>query len=118
VVIRFAGSGARLDEWTVPRGAGHIKVCEKQPRNFHIATPYFTQTDMQLTGSLHLRSRRDRRDSHASRTRAAVLQTLARAKRSGGPEDLALYSCSCGYAFKAQVSTSVGCPHCGTSQAW
>ena len=23
-----------------------------------------------------------------------------------------------GYAFKAEVSTSVGCPHCGTSQAW
>jgi hypothetical protein len=43
---------------------------------------------------------------------------LARAKRSGGPEDQALYSCSCGYAFKAEVSTSVGCPHCGTHQAW
>jgi hypothetical protein len=47
-----------------------------------------------------------------------VLQTLARAKRSGGPEDRALYSCTCGFAFKADVSTSVGCPHCGTRQAW
>ena len=41
-----------------------------------------------------------------------------RAKRSGGPEDHALYSCHCGYAFTAEVTTSVGCPHCGTSQAW
>jgi hypothetical protein len=40
------------------------------------------------------------------------------ARRGGGPEDHALYSCHCGYAFKAEVSTSVGCPHCGTNQAW
>ena len=63
---------------------------------------------------------RVRRDGHQGRPRVrnAVLQTLARAKRSGGPEDRALYSCHCGYAFKAEVSTSVGCPHCGTIQAW
>jgi hypothetical protein len=40
------------------------------------------------------------------------------ARRGGGPEDTALYSCMCGYAFKATVTTSVGCPHCGTEQAW
>ena len=40
------------------------------------------------------------------------------ARRGGGPEDRALYSCMCGYAFKAAVTTSVGCPHCGTQQAW
>jgi hypothetical protein len=73
---------------------------------------------MQLTATIPSLLRRDRGDSHGSRPRHAVLQTLARAKRSGGPEDRALYSCSCGYAFKAEVSTSVGCPHCGTSQAW
>ncbi len=50
--------------------------------------------------------------------RISVLQLLARAKRSGGPEDRALYSCSCGHSFKAEVSTSVGCPSCGTGQAW
>ncbi len=50
--------------------------------------------------------------------RPVILQTLARAKRSGGPEDRALYSCCCGHAFKAEVSTSVGCPRCGTDQAW
>jgi predicted Zn-ribbon and HTH transcriptional regulator len=70
---------------------------------------------MHLTAQLPSLKRRDRVEP---RRRTNVLQTLARAKRSGGPEDRALYSCSCGYAFKAEVSTSVGCPHCGTSQAW
>jgi hypothetical protein len=83
-----------------------------------MAAPYFKETDMQLTTAFPSLRRRDRRDSHSGRSRHSVLQTLARAKRSGGPEDVALYSCSCGYAFKAPVSTSVGCPHCGTSQAW
>lgn len=72
---------------------------------------------MQLTAPLTPRLRADRHDG-VTRARMAVLQTLARAKRSGGPEDRALYSCHCGYAFKAEVTTSVGCPHCGTSQAW
>jgi len=52
---------------------------------------------------------------------AAVRRTIyaqARAKRSGGPVDQALYSCSCGFAFKAPVTTTVGCPHCGQTQAW
>jgi hypothetical protein len=64
-----------------------------------------------------LRRRRPRTD-RSTRGRAAVLQTLARAKRSGGPEDRALYNCGCGHLFKAEVSTSVGCPRCGTCQAW
>jgi len=33
-------------------------------------------------------------------------------------EDQAMYSCECGFVFQASVSTSVGCPHCGGSQAW
>ena len=41
-----------------------------------------------------------------------------RARESGGPEDTAFYTCSCGYAFDAAVTTSVACPHCGTTQAW
>jgi len=41
-----------------------------------------------------------------------------RAQRTPAPEDQALYRCECGYAFKAEVTTSVGCPHCGTHQAW
>ncbi len=66
---------------------------------------------MQLTAPLPARD-------GPERPRLKILQTLARAKRSGGTQDRALYSCDCGHAFKAEVSTSVGCPQCGTSQAW
>jgi hypothetical protein len=69
---------------------------------------------MQLTAPALTRTNRD---GHSG-DRPVVLQTQARAKRSGGPEDRALYECGCGHAFKAEVSTSVGCPRCGTSQAW
>ena len=42
-----------------------------------------------------------------------------RERRQGGPsEDRALYTCQCGYAFEAPVTTSVGCPHCACTQAW
>ncbi len=41
-----------------------------------------------------------------------------RVRESGGPTDLACYACHCGYVFAAPVSTTVACPHCGTSQAW
>jgi hypothetical protein len=49
---------------------------------------------------------------------APAAPTEDRARRAGGPEDHALYSCSCGFAFKARVTTSVGCPSCGLTQAW
>jgi hypothetical protein len=39
-------------------------------------------------------------------------------RRDPGPEDLALYRCSCGVLFKAQPTTTIGCPRCGTEQAW
>jgi hypothetical protein len=42
----------------------------------------------------------------------------ARAHTGGGPIDRASYGCQCGYQFSADVSTSVCCPHCGTTQAW
>jgi hypothetical protein len=41
-----------------------------------------------------------------------------RARESGGPDDRAMYTCSCGYVFEADVTTSVTCPHCGSGQAW
>jgi hypothetical protein len=39
---------------------------------------------------------------------------------SGKPltNDAATYHCQCGFVFEAPVSTSVGCPHCGGTQAW
>ncbi len=42
----------------------------------------------------------------------------ARERAAGGPEDRAAYRCTCGYVFEAPVSTTVGCPHCGGTQAW
>ncbi len=41
-----------------------------------------------------------------------------RVREAGGPTDLATYACECGYLFAASVTTTVGCPHCGTQQAW
>ena len=41
-----------------------------------------------------------------------------RHRASVAPEDVAHYGCSCGFQFEAPVSTSVACPHCGSSQAW
>ena len=38
--------------------------------------------------------------------------------RLGGLQDEAVYTCECGFVFHAPVSTSVGCPQCGGSQAW
>ena len=42
----------------------------------------------------------------------------SRERASGGPTDRAHYTCSCGYVFHADVSTSVICPHCKATQAW
>jgi hypothetical protein len=48
-----------------------------------------------------------------------VSQITPRGRREGGhSQDRALYTCGCGFAFDALVSTSVGCPHCGSTQAW
>ena len=68
-----------------------------------------------IQSTKNLRPRAKRRSDHA---RPVVDAAQARARRSGGPQDQALYSCECGFAFKAAVTTSVGCPHCGTAQAW
>lgn len=40
------------------------------------------------------------------------------AQRDGGPQDFALYQCSCGSCFDAPVSACVGCPSCGDAQDW
>jgi hypothetical protein len=67
---------------------------------------------------------RRNRDKEAKRESAGAQgppdRPTARAKRRLEPatEDQAMYSCECGFVFQAAVSTSVGCPHCGGSQAW
>ena len=70
------------------------------------------------------RWRRQGRDGHSAERPAAAPQAqiggaAPRERRHGGPsEDRALYTCECGYAFEALVTTSVGCPHCARTQAW
>jgi hypothetical protein len=75
---------------------------------------------MHLTARLP--RRRDARPTRAVRPApqrpAPEPAEVRAARRAGGPEDRAFYSCMCGYAFTANVTTSVGCPHCGTEQAW
>jgi hypothetical protein len=51
-------------------------------------------------------------------TAAEPAQPQARERAAGGPEDRAAYTCACGHVFEAAVSTTVGCPHCGDTQAW
>ena len=69
-------------------------------------------------------SRRPRTARGRRRAAAQVAQRSAlelpspRERAAGGPEDRALYHCHCGFIFEAAVTTSVGCPHCGTAQAW
>jgi hypothetical protein len=59
------------------------------------------------------------RSSKRARATTANGNVAASRRREGGaPQDQAVYSCSCGFVFEAHVSTSVGCPHCGGTQAW
>jgi hypothetical protein len=69
----------------------------------------------------HLPKKRRSPRPATTRTITAARESAPRtrdARRGSGPEDRALYSCMCGFAFMAAVSTSVDCPHCGTEQAW
>ena len=68
---------------------------------------------MQITSSLTLPRRRSRK-----RAKATASLGRERNQRANVNQDSALYNCACGYVFKAAVSTEVGCPHCGSAQAW
>jgi len=77
---------------------------------------------MQLTKSKTLRRRTERpRQAPARRApepRSVLSVSQVRARRGSGPEDRALYTCECGFAWTGEVTASPGCPHCGTLQAW
>ena len=69
--------------------------------------------------TLNRRTSRSRRPAILTRrARHAAAGARERNQRANISQDAALYSCECGYVFKAAVTTSVGCPHCGTDQAW
>lgn len=72
-----------------------------------------------LADRRHARRQSMRRAAHP----AEIVQrpcdpAVKRVREAGGPRDTASYSCQCGFLFRADVSTTVACPHCGTSQAW
>ena len=75
------------------------------------------RTRPRRTSRAEPRSERDRR-VRVTPAAADDSAEVARHRRAGGPEDIALYTCACGYAFEATVTASVGCPHCGADQAW
>jgi hypothetical protein len=63
--------------------------------------------------------RRHVRAAHGAAVPQVQTGSAPRERRHGGPsQDRALYTCECGYAFEALVTTSVGCPHCARTQAW
>ena len=70
------------------------------------------------------KGRRQGREGHGIEVAAGAApeiekRPVPRERRQGGPsQDRALYTCECGYAFEALVTTSVGCPHCERTQAW
>jgi hypothetical protein len=69
----------------------------------------------------HIGRRATRRKTNVETDRSQPPQQptpQARERAAGGPQDLAAYCCPCGYVFEAAVSTTVGCPHCGDTQAW
>jgi rubrerythrin len=82
---------------------------------------------MQLTKTKPFRRRAEkarkapRRHSEpraAADPRPAMPVSQVRARRGSGPEDRALYSCECGFAWTGEVTASPSCPHCGQPQAW
>jgi hypothetical protein len=78
---------------------------------------------MQLTRTKTKTPRRQRRQSQPrrapeARPRPILPVSQVRARRGGGIEDRALYSCECGFTWTGEVTASPCCAHCGTPQAW
>lgn len=73
---------------------------------------------MQLALTAHLPFRRTRAATGERREAERQRSRPKPARRAVACDDKAFYTCGCGYAFTANVSTTVGCPHCGTTQAW
>jgi rubrerythrin len=63
-------------------------------------------------------TRRSAETRPAAEPRPAMSVSQIRARRGSGPEDRALYTCECGFAWTGEVTASPSCPHCGQPQAW
>jgi hypothetical protein len=85
---------------------------------------------MQLAQRIHFRTETPARAARRAQRRpapsapgpeaaeAAPASPTVSQRRVGPPEDFATYSCSCGFVFRSEVTTTVGCPHCGSQLAW
>jgi hypothetical protein len=78
---------------------------------------------MQLTQRITFRTERPARGKRRRVVRRAAAPKPAPTPSSdqarvGPPQDRATYNCSRGYIFQADVTTSVGCPHCRSELAW
>lgn len=98
-----------------------------QPRNHWAAKSFLAMTVIAKSklGASRIGRHREWRPGRGAgpsvpaRTTTAQRNAVAKRRReAAAPQDQAVYSCSCGFVFEAQVSTSVGCPHCGGTQAW
>jgi hypothetical protein len=93
-----------------------------RPRNLHSIIALKLMTVRTHPQRRRIRSRIGRPAEHrATSSEPEAPETpapQARERAAGGPEDRAAYRCSCGCVFEAPVSTTVGCPHCGGTQAW
>lgn len=92
-------------------------------RNLHPNAALKLMTVRTRRQRLRTRPRLGRRAARPDAARRALEETpptapQARERAAGGPQDRAAYSCSCGCVFEAPVSTTVGCPNCGGTQAW
>jgi hypothetical protein len=74
---------------------------------------------MQLTERIRFRTERSARPKRRRPRRVLRVTTPTRDQaRVGPPQDRATYNCGCGFVFQADVTTSIGCPHCGSELAW
>src|SRR4051794_9933006 len=110
-ILRFR-AGATNSLWRRQAQVPATKS-EKPFRKFSVVC--VEERPMQLANQISRRTRRG--DARPAPEDLRASERL-RAQRTPAPQDQALYRCQCGYSFKAEVTTSVGCPHCGTSQAW
>ncbi len=77
-----------------------------------------TRTKTPLRRPERLRRSSARRAAEPRPRPVTLSVSQVRARRGAGPQDRALYSCECGFAWTGEVTASPGCPHCGTPQAW
>jgi hypothetical protein len=92
---------------------GHVDALPRNQRTFQ---PSFVVMSMRTRNRQD--TRRAPRRTHRDPRTARPEPDQKGVRLSPAPQDLAMYTCGCGHAFSAGVSTTVDCPRCGADQAW